>query len=270
MGGHYDNYWPPYISVAERREQAQQALAKLKKKGVECQPVTVAGRAIASTFWGMKWCSNLEAYSDFANRLPRGRTCVRHGAVLDLAVAAGTVDALVCGSSVYKVKISIEPLPERDWKAILDECAGKVATLVELLQGRLSGTVMEIVTRPGAGLFPTPKQIDFRCSCPDGAFMCKHIAAALYAVGNRLDSQPELLFLLRHVDPQELIRQAGSGPAANADALTFALDDADLSALFGIELDVPAPTAPVKKKAVRQTAEKPARIGKQAAGKASK
>ena len=270
MGRHYDNYWPPYIPIAERREQAQTALAKLKKKGVECQPVAVAGRAIARTFWGMKWCDNLEAYSDYANRLPRGRSCVRHGAVLDLKLGAGMVEALVCGSSVYKVKISIEPLPERDWKAILDECAGKVSTLVELLQGRLSGTVMEIVTRPGAGLFPTPKQIDFRCSCPDGAFMCKHIAAALYAVGNRLDSQPELLFLLRHVDPQELIRQAGSGPAASADALASALDDADLSALFGIELDAPALVAPVKKKAVRQTVKKPTRIARQAAGKTSK
>jgi uncharacterized Zn finger protein len=270
MGRHYDNYWPPYIPVAERREQAQTALAKLKKKGVECQPVAVEGRAIARTFWGIKWCGNLEAYSDFANRLPRGRSCVRHGAVLDLKIGAGTVNALVSGANVYKVKIGIKPLPDKDWKAILDECAGKVATMVELLQGRLSVAVMEIVTRPGSGLFPTPKQIDFRCSCPDDAAMCKHVAAALYAVGNRLDSQPELLFLLRHVDPQELIRQAGSGPAADGDALASALDDADLSALFGIELDAPAPVAPVKKKAVRQAVEKPARIARQAAGKASK
>lgn len=247
MSRHYDNYWPPYIPVAQRREHAQAALVKLKKKGVECQPVTVEGRAIARTFWGIKWCGNLEAYSDFANRLPRGRSCVRHGTVLDLKINTGTVDSLVCGASVYKVKIGVKPLPEKDWKAILDECAGKVATLVELLQGRLSGTVMEIVTRPGSGLFPTPRQIDFHCSCPDDALMCKHVAAALYAVGNRLDSQPELLFKLRHVDPQELIRQAGSGPATEADALSAALDDADLSALFGIELDAPAPRKPPRR-----------------------
>lgn len=252
MGSNYGDYWPPYISVAQRRKDAQAALKSLKKKGVACQPVAVDGRAIARTFWGIKWCSNLEAYSDLANRLPRGRSCVRHGAVLDLKVGAGTVDALVCGASVYKVKIGIEPVPDKDWKSILEECAGKVATLVELLQGRLSAAVMEIVTRPGAGLFPMPKQIDFRCSCPDGALMCKHVAAALYAVGNRLDSQPELLFMLRHVDPQELIRQAGSGPAAAADASASALEDADLSALFGIELDAPA-----EKKAVRRTQKKP-------------
>ena len=248
MSRRYDNYWPPYIPVAQRREQAQQALAMLRKKGVECQPVTVEGRTIVHTFWGIKWCKNLEAYSDFANRLPRGRSCIRHGTVLDLQIGAGTVDALVSGASVYKVKIAIKPLPEKDWKAILDECAGKVATLVELLQGRLSSAVMEIVTRPGSGLFPVPKQIDFHCSCPDEALMCKHVAAALYAVGNRLDSQPELLFKLRHVDPEELIRQAGTAPAASDDASAPSLEEADLSALFGIEIDAPAPEKPPRRK----------------------
>ena len=84
MGSRYEEYWPPYVPVAQRREEAKAALAKLKRKGVDCQPVAVEGRAIARTFWGKKWCANLEAYSDFANRLPRGRSCVRNGAVLDL------------------------------------------------------------------------------------------------------------------------------------------------------------------------------------------
>jgi uncharacterized Zn finger protein len=270
MGSRYEEYWPPYIPVAQRREEAKAALAKLKSKGVDCQPVAVEGRAIARTFWGKKWCANLEAYSDFANRLPRGRSCVRNGAVLDLCIAAGGIDALVSGTKVYKVRIGIGALDAKAWEPILKECAGQIATLVELLQGRLSGAVMDVVTRPGTGLFPTPRQISFRCSCPDSASMCKHVAAALYAVGNRLDSQPDMLFLLRQVDPQDLIRQAGSGPASAADASASALDDADLSALFGIELDAPLPGAPAKKKAVRQMVEKPARIAKQAAPKASK
>ena len=250
MGSRYEEYWPPYVPVAQRRDQARAALASLKRKGVDCQPVAVDGRAIARTFWGIKWCSNLEAYSDFENRLPRGRSCVRHGAVLDLKVAAGTVNALVSGSSVYKVSIGINALPDPAWKAIVDECAGKVATLVELLQGRLSAAVMDIVTRPGTGLFPAPKQISFHCSCPDDASMCKHVAAALYAVGNRLDSQPELLFLLRHVDPLDLIREAGSAPAANAPVASAELAGADLSALFGIELDAPPAKADCKQEPV--------------------
>ena len=270
MGSRYEQYWPPYIPVAQRREEASAALAKLKRKGVDCKPVAIEGRAIARTFWGKKWCANLEAYIDFANRLPRGRSCVRNGAVLDLCIAAGAIDALVSGTKVYKVRIGISALDAQAWESIVKECAGQVATLVELLQGRLSGAVMDIVTRPGTGLFPTPRQVSFRCSCPDDAIMCKHVAAALYAVGNRLDSQPELLFLLRHVDPQDLIRQAGSGPSSAADASAGALGDVDLSALFGIELDAPLPVAPAKKKAVRKAVEKPAPVAKQATGKASK
>ena len=257
MGSRYEEYWPPYVPVAQRREEAKAALAKLKRKGVDCQPVAVEGRAIARTFWGKKWCANLEAYSDFANRLPRGRSCVRNGAVLDLCIAAGNIDALVSGTKVYKVRIGIGALDTKAWESILKECAGQVATLVELLQGRLSGAVMDVVTRPGTGLFPTPRQISFRCSCPDSASMCKHVAAALYAVGNRLDSQPDMLFLLRQVDPQDLIRQAASTPTVDAQTASAELDSADLSALFGIEIDAPpAPVPATSKKAPRGKAKK--------------
>lgn len=156
--------------------------------------------------------------------------------MLDLQIGPKKIGALVSGSSIYEVNISVEPLEAKLWRAVRDECAGKVASLVELLQGKLSGAVMEVVTRRGSGLFPTPKQITFRCGCPDGASMCKHVAAVLYGVGARLDSQPELLFQLRDVDPAELIRQAGSLPAAAASA-DPGLAGVDLSALFGIELD---------------------------------
>ena len=236
--GHYDDYgggWPPYVPVAERRRKAQRKLEALKKKGRDCQPVAIEGRTIARTFWGKNWCENLENYSDYANRLPRGRTYVRNGSVIDLQIAAGKITALVSGSDIYEVSISVRSLEEKLWQDILKECAGKVASLVELLQGRLSSAVMEVVTRHGSGLFPIPKQIDFRCSCPDSASMCKHVAATLYGVGARFDAQPELLFLLRDVDPQELIRQAGSVPLTEGGHQ--ALEAADLSSLFGIELD---------------------------------
>ncbi|MET0963333.1 MAG: hypothetical protein ABWY05_11060 [Noviherbaspirillum sp.] len=214
-----------------------------------CQPVVVDGSAIARTFWGMKWCANLKTCSDYAGRLSRGRSYVRNGAVLDLRVVTGIIEALVCGEKVYKVKIGIREFSEQAWNAILEECAGKVATLVELLQGRLSAAVMEVVTRPGTGLLPPSRHIGFICTCPDSTSMCTHVAAALYAVGNRLDSQPELLFLLRHVDPQDMVQRAARAPAADATAASAELDSADLSALFGIELDVPpAPVAKARKK----------------------
>jgi uncharacterized Zn finger protein len=244
--GHYDyGGWPPYVPVAELRRNAARKLDALQKKGKVCQPVTIEGRTIARTFWGKSWCDNLKAYSDYANRLPRGRSYARNGSVIDLQIAAGKIHALVVGSDVYQIRIDVHPLGQNIWQDILKECAGKVASLVELLQGRLSRSVMEVVTRRGSGLFPGPEQIDFRCSCPDSAFMCKHVAAVLYGIGARLDTQPELLFLLRDVDPQKLIGQTASLIGSGAPGVlgeNQRLDTTDLSALFGIELDEPPAT----------------------------
>ena len=236
----YYGGWAPYVPVAERRAKAQRKLKSLEKQGRICQPIIIEGRTIARTFWGKKWCDNLEAYSDYANRLPRGRTYVRNGSVVDLQITTGKITALVAGSEIYEVSIGVRALDAKHWQSILRECAGKVASLVELLQGRLSSAVMEVVTRQDTGLFPVQKQIDFRCSCPDSASLCKHIAATLYGVGARLDSQPELLFRLCHVDPLELIQQAGSMPVADAHTVLSPhqqLDTSDLSSLFGIELN---------------------------------
>ena len=107
----YDNYgFRPYVSVAARRAQAGRAVAKLQKKGRAMSPVAIEGRKIARTFWGEAWCDNLERYSDYANRLPRGRTYVRNGSVVDLQVAPGSVTALVSGSTMYNVKVTVGPV----------------------------------------------------------------------------------------------------------------------------------------------------------------
>jgi uncharacterized Zn finger protein len=236
--GRYDyGGWAPYVSVAQRQRQARQKVAALNKKGHSCQPIAIDGRTIAKSFWGKAWCDNLESYSDFANRLPRGRTYVRNGSVIDLRIETGKVKALVSGSDIYRVEIGVLPLVATAWDEIIKECSGKIDSLIELLQGRLSKAVMETVTRHGKGLFPLPRQISLRCSCPDGASMCKHVAAVLYGVGARLDNEPELLFRLRHVDPQELTRQIGSMPAMPPSGTRGALDGSDLSALFGIDID---------------------------------
>jgi len=242
--GYFDG-WAPYVPVSERRRQAAREAAALKKKGQVCQPVTIGGRAIATTFWGKAWCDNLEAYSDFANRLPRGRTYVRNGSVIDLRIEAGKIVALVSGSELYRVEIAIDALDAKAWQAIVAECSGRIGSLIEMLQGRLSKGVMEIVTRPGKGLFPAPRQMRLSCSCPDSASMCKHVAASLYGVGTRLDDQPELLFRLRHVDAGELIAKAIDAPVMATPLAAGSLAGADLSALFGIELADPtaAPAA---------------------------
>jgi uncharacterized Zn finger protein len=244
--------WQPYIPVAERRRQAEKKVAQLKKNGQPIAPVRVEGRTIASSFWGKSWCSNLERYSDFESRLPRGRTYVRNGSVVDLQIANGEVTALVAGSELYKIKITIAPVKRDAWNSICRDCAGSVSSLVELLQGRIAKGVMDRVCRESDGLFPAPKEIKLSCSCPDWASMCKHVAAALYGVGARLDSMPELLFVLRGVDQNELL---SAGPeiavSAGAPAAGKLLDDGDVAALFGLEMANAETPAPVSNPALR-------------------
>src|SRR6195256_2829202 len=131
-----------YVPVAQRRRQAEQKLKKLKKKGQSVAPVTIEGRTIAKSFWGQSWCDNLERYSDFANRLPRGRTYVRNGSVVDLHMAPGAVTAMVSGSDLYHVRVNVAVVSKACWSAVCRDCAGAIDSLVELLQGRLSDSVM--------------------------------------------------------------------------------------------------------------------------------
>jgi len=244
----------PYVSGAKRRANALREVTKLAKKGRKISPVEIAGRIIASTFWGKAWCDNLESYSDFSNRLPRGRTYARNGSVVDLQIEPGKVTALVSGSELYDVTITIKPLASNSWQNVKSQCGGQIGSMVELLQGKLSKSVMEIVTHQEDGMFPKPAEIEMSCSCPDWAGMCKHVAATLYGVGNRLDRQPELLFKLRKVDHLELIAQAAA-PIATAKTSrkkTIAADQ--LADVFGIEMEAPAAAVPQEpaKPAIRQ------------------
>jgi uncharacterized Zn finger protein len=230
--------WRPYVSVGERRRQAERDLAKLKKRGQSIAPVRIEGRAIAKSFWGQSWCTNLERYSDYESRLPRGRTYVRNGSVVDLQIAKGEIAAMVVGSDLYKIKIAIAPVGTTRWKSICRDCAGTIDSLIELLQGRLDKGVMDRVCRQGDGLFPSPAEIRLSCSCPDWADMCKHVAAVLYGVGARLDERPELLFVLRGVDENKLIASAGKDPPLSKErpSATKMLDHSDVAALFGLEM----------------------------------
>ncbi len=231
--------WRPYVPVAQRRARARKKMDSLRKKGIDIQPVEIAGRKIATTFWGEAWCDHLESFSDYDNRLPRGRTYVRNGSVCHLEIRAGEVLAKVAGSEIYNVRIRIKTLPVKKWTAIKRRCAGHVGSLLELLQGRLSNHVMEVVTDRRDGLFPLPREISLNCSCPDWAVMCKHVAAALYGVGARLDQEPELLFKLRGADHEELIDTdaAAAVTAATSRGGAKRLSDGELEDVFGIDLD---------------------------------
>lgn len=242
MSRYYNGGWPAYVSVAEKKRKAEKVLKALQKKGMHCQPVEITGRGIAKSFWGKAWCEQLKSYHDYENRLARGRSYARHGAVVDLQIQAGEVHARVSGSELYRIKITIIPLERSRWEAILNACAGQLDSIIELLQGKFSDAVMKIITHREEGLFPLSSQISFQCSCPDYADMCKHVAATLYGVGARLDLQPDLLFVLRKVDPAELISQVNTLTPAGIAVPDQALADTDLQALFGIEFVTPEKT----------------------------
>jgi len=228
--------WAPYVPVAQRRANALREMHELRKKGKDIQPVQIEGRKIARSFWGKGWCDHLESFSDFDNRLPRGRTYVRNGSVCHLDVRPGRIEAIVSGSELYNIRIDIKKLKPAVWKSVKKNCSGRIGSILELLQGRLSDQVMAVVTDREHGLFPQPREIKLRCDCPDWAVMCKHVAAALYGIGSRLDLRPDLLFILRDVDAQELISAEMAVPSgvASGDALA----DDQLGEIFGIDLDV--------------------------------
>ncbi|MBG6073527.1 MULTISPECIES: SWIM zinc finger family protein [unclassified Polaromonas] len=256
-----DNYgWPAYVSVAERRVKAEKAAGKAKKAGAVLTPIMPFRGVLAKTFWSKAWCDNLANYSDYTNRLQRGSSYVRNGSVIDLQVTPAEARAQVMGSSLYKVSVSVTAVPEKQWKTICTDCSGSIDSLVELLQGKLSGAVMERICKPGTGLFPSPEEITFDCDCPDYAFMCKHVAAVLYGIATRLDQQPEMLFSLRRVDTKDLVQQAEGGlrPSAKRMAPGKVLDDALLGNVFGIEMAEPA--LPAKPAMLKAAAKKSAKV----------
>ena len=253
--------WRPYVPVWMRRLKAEREMAKLSKKGHPVSPVIIEGRAIARTFWGKAGRDTLDRSSDYENRLPRGRTYVRNGSVVDLQIAPGEISARVSGSELFKVAVKVGPGPETRWSSICKDCDGAIDSLVELLQGRFSKGVMERICRQQTGLFPSPTEIQFSCSCPDWASMCKHVAAVLYGIGARLDTQPEFLFKLRKVGEADLLAKAGrglalagKGPAAHKVLATEAV-----AGVFGLDMaegaaESPAAAAPTGRRPRVKTA----------------
>jgi uncharacterized Zn finger protein len=257
--------WGRYVPVAERRAKALKKMNQLKKKGQDIQPVTINGNKIAKTFWGKAWCQHLEKFSDYSNRLPRGRTYARNGSVCHLKISKGEIEAIVSGSSLYKINITIKPLAQQKWKTIQQQCSGQIGSMLELLQGKLSDNIMNIVTDSKQGLFPLPSEIELNCNCPDWADLCKHLAAVLYGVGARLDEFPELLFLLRGVDQTQLISQMSVPDTSKSKASNKRQLKGDLGDIFGIDLGealvkttkkmvepTKKPVKPTKKRAVKK------------------
>ncbi len=256
------SYWgfPRYVSVGEKKQRSRRKLEQLKKKNQKIEPIIIEGRTLAHTWWGKAWNKNLEGYADYSNRIGRGRSYVRCGSVLDLQISEGKVQSLVQGSesNPYSIVIKIKALEKSVWGKIKGVCEGKLDSLQELLVGKFPKALDEIFTAHGKGLFPAPKEIDFDCSCPDWASMCKHVAATLYGIGARLDKDPNLFFALRKIEINDLITETVKDKTK--ELLTKAkkkssriIEDQDLSSVFGIELDsVSKPAKKVKVKVLHK------------------
>ncbi|GCD12188.1 SWIM zinc finger family protein [Clostridium tagluense] len=241
----YYGGFPAYVPVAERKERAEESVKKLKKKNPDISPVVITGKTIAKTWWGKSWNKNLESYADYANRIARGRSYVKNGAVLDLKITKGNINALVqgSGSKPYKLDINIKALPKNIWEDIINQCLGKIESIEELIQGKFPKALADLFTSKGNGLFPAPSEIDLKCNCPDWANMCKHVAAVLYGVGAKLDDEPELFFILRQVNINDLISEAINKKTQNLLEKSKAkgrrvIEETDIFDMFGIDMEV--------------------------------
>ena len=240
------SYWgyPTYVSVAEKKAKAAKKLKQLQKKNPGIRPIRIEGRSISRTWWGKSWNLNLERYADYSNRIGRGRSYVRHGAVLDLQIDSGRVEALVqgSGSKPYSVSIKIKAVSKKVWQEIKSTCEGKLDSLQELLNGKFPKALGEIFTARDVGLFPSPEEIDFDCSCPDWAYMCKHVAAVLYGIGARLDEDPGLFFKLRKIKMADLITQAVEDKTKKLlkkaeKKSSRVIAESDIANVFGIDME---------------------------------
>ena len=162
-------YWNemnyPQPTEEELKENAKNTRKKAAAKGQTLHPIVIKSRQIANSWWGKAWCQNLERYADFDTRLPRGRRYVRTGAVIDLQIKKGKIQARVQGTrkTPYKVEIRISPLSERRIEEITGKCETRVETLDQLVNGDFPKELKDVFLEDG-GLFPEPREISFSCT----------------------------------------------------------------------------------------------------------
>lgn len=238
------SYWNSGIrysqpTTSELKKRSAESIRREKGKGSALEPVCVTGRTIAKNWWGQAWCSNLEQYADYASRLDRGKRYIRTGAVLDLKIETGKIRAKVQGTrkTPYKIEIRISPLSEEKCQEIIKKCSRKIENLENLLSGTFPEELKELF-QGNNGLFPEPKEISFNCSCPDWALLCKHVAAALYGVGVRLDNNPALFFQLRGINMDHFIDVTLANKVEtmleNAGNFSSRIIEGNVDSLFGV------------------------------------
>lgn len=171
-----------------------------------------------STWWGLRWRQALESFS-WKSRLQRGRTYARGGMVRSISVLPGVVQAEVAGSRAqpYRVWIRLTPYPQQQWDRVLQSFASRPLFIAKLLAGEMPEQMESALEEAGLHLFPVREaDLNTDCSCPDWVKPCKHIAAVYYQLEERFDEDPFLLFKLRGMEREEMLRHLRQG-WANAD-----------------------------------------------------
>jgi uncharacterized Zn finger protein len=237
MWDDYGYYVPRKQSAAD----AAKARAKLQKENPDIRPVVLTGHKLATSWWALAWNKNLESYADFASRIGRGRAYVRSGAVLDLSVKLGRIDALVQGSRAkpYRVTVTVKPMTDEKWNRIAGIYGGSIRNLEMLVSGKFPVELAEFFTDKKDGLFPSPNEISFDCNCPDWASMCKHVAAVLYGIGARFDTDPLVFFTLRGIPFETLLKKSVDEKMKSmlknvGNPTSRVMTDVDTKELFGV------------------------------------
>ena len=245
MAVRYDSF-DPFSTDRQNRQsltkqdRLQQMVKQLQDEGRVLHPAKADGKKIAKSFWGYSWVRHIESYQDYESRLPRGRSLLRNNAVLDLTITGNQAEALVFDQELYEIRIIMEPVDPAQLKQIQTLCAGKINSLLDLIQGNLSEDILQILSDPEKGLFPRYDEIRFICNCLDDSILCKHAAAVLYGIGPVLDQKPDLFFSLRGIDYSMLFSGIDAEKITDdpqTSDQTAAFHDIDLEKTFGIELD---------------------------------
>ncbi|HET8828520.1 MAG TPA: DEAD/DEAH box helicase [Pelobium sp.] len=158
--------------------------------------------SFGKTWWGQQWLNSLN-HIDYENRLPRGSSYAKKGAVLKLEINENHISAKVAGSrpKPYHVDIILPPFFDPQLTNFINELAKKPVTISKLLNRELDPQVLTIAESLGLKVFPK-QWTDFKmqCSCPDWAVPCKHLAAVIYKVSAEIDNNPFMVFNLHRVD----------------------------------------------------------------------
>jgi len=170
-------------------------------------------RKYGQTWWGNAWVEALEKIDHNTNRLPRGRSYANGGRVSEIKIdVSGKVNAKVRGTrpTPYKIDIRLKEFSQREKETAGAIIAEDPALAAELSMGRLPEKILPLLEKHNISLLPASwTDIIARCSCPDWANPCKHLAAVYYIIANEIDKDPLILFKLRNVEPRELMRKAG-------------------------------------------------------------